>query len=197
MAETTIDAEINQPSLDAELGRSAISLAAETIIANAPDPVFVSNLEGKILQANDAVFELLGFRPAELIEQSLSRIISPEETREFLAALREVVAGTVATVTAAIVTGATGAGARHRNAARSPRSGAAGSSLTEIVRNPPNPAERPLATTAIRLRASECRRATARCLAEALRAKADNRPKRTERAPQGRRRPTNPLPGSS
>src|SRR6187397_191530 len=71
--------------------RRNASLAAETIIANAPDPVFVSDLEGKILQANDAVFELLGFRPAELIEQSLSRIISPEETREFMAALDEVV----------------------------------------------------------------------------------------------------------
>src|SRR6266550_4024228 len=67
------------------------SLEADIIIANAPDPVFVSDLEGKILQANDAVSQLLGFRPDELIEQSLSRIISPEETREFLAALREVV----------------------------------------------------------------------------------------------------------
>ena len=64
---------------------------AESQIKNAPDPVFVSDLEGKILQANDAVFALLGFRPDELIEQSLSRIISPEETRAFLAALREVV----------------------------------------------------------------------------------------------------------
>src|SRR3989449_466995 len=71
--------------------KSRGSLDADIIIANAPDPVFVSDLEGKILQANDAVFALLGFRPAELIEQSLSRIISPEETREFLAALREVV----------------------------------------------------------------------------------------------------------
>jgi PAS domain S-box-containing protein len=61
------------------------------LIKNAPDPVFVSDLEGKILQANDAVFTLLGFRPDELIEQSLSRIISAEETREFTAALREVV----------------------------------------------------------------------------------------------------------
>src|SRR5437899_2837313 len=67
------------------------ALDANIIIANAPDPVFVSDLEGKILQANDAVFALLGFRPDELIEQSLSRIISPAETREFLAALREVV----------------------------------------------------------------------------------------------------------
>src|SRR5256712_316881 len=65
---------------------------AESLIKNAPAPVFVSDLEGKILQANDAVFALLGFRPDELIEQSLSRIISPEETREFTAALREVVA---------------------------------------------------------------------------------------------------------
>jgi PAS domain S-box-containing protein len=66
-------------------------LDANIIIANAPDPVFVSDLEGKILQANDAVSQLLGFRRDELIEQSLSRFISPEETREFLAALREVV----------------------------------------------------------------------------------------------------------
>src|SRR5205814_473631 len=64
---------------------------AESLIKNAPDPVFVSDLEGKILQANDAVFALLGFRPDELIEQSLSRIISSAEAREFTAALREVV----------------------------------------------------------------------------------------------------------
>jgi PAS domain S-box-containing protein len=65
---------------------------AESLIKFAPDPVFVSDLEGKILQANDAVSELLGFRPDEVIEQSLSRFISPEETREFTAALRGVVA---------------------------------------------------------------------------------------------------------
>src|SRR5207302_80928 len=64
---------------------------AESLIKNAPDPVFVSDLEGKILQANDAVSALLGFRPDELLEQSLSRFICPEETREFTAALREVV----------------------------------------------------------------------------------------------------------
>jgi PAS domain S-box-containing protein len=67
------------------------SLVADIIIANAPDPVFVSDLEGKILQANDAVSELLGFRKDEVVEQSLSRFISPQETREFTAALREVV----------------------------------------------------------------------------------------------------------
>src|ERR687884_159016 len=74
-----------------ETATSHVSLAADIIIANAPDPVFVSDLEGKILQANDAVSQLLGFRRDEVVEQSLSRFISPEETREFLAALREVV----------------------------------------------------------------------------------------------------------
>src|SRR5437764_10346168 len=67
------------------------SLDADIIIANAPDPVFVSDLEGKILQANDAVSQLLGFRQDEVLEQSLARFISPQETREFTAALREVV----------------------------------------------------------------------------------------------------------
>ena len=71
--------------------RAKYALDANIIIANAPDPVFVSDLEGKILQANDAASELLGFRPDELLEQSLSRFIGPEEAREFTAALREVV----------------------------------------------------------------------------------------------------------
>src|SRR5258705_298016 len=64
---------------------------SESLIKNAPAPVFVSDLEGKILQANDAVSQLLGFRQDEVLEQSLARFISPEETREFTAALREVV----------------------------------------------------------------------------------------------------------
>ena len=67
------------------------ALAADIIIENAPDPVFVADLDGKILQANEAVSQLLGFRKDEVVEQSLSRFISPEETREFTAALREVV----------------------------------------------------------------------------------------------------------
>jgi PAS domain S-box-containing protein len=76
---------------DGRDGAPPPALVADIIIANAPDPVFVSDLEGKILQANDAVSELLGFRKDELLEQSLSRFISAEETREFTAALREVV----------------------------------------------------------------------------------------------------------
>src|SRR2546427_315169 len=85
---------VKQPDVVKGDGRGAKwrgSLDADIIIANAPDPVFVSDLEGKILQANDAVSQLLGFRQDEVLEQSLSRFISPEETREFLAALREVV----------------------------------------------------------------------------------------------------------
>jgi PAS domain S-box-containing protein len=78
-------------STDGRDGAPTGDLEADIIIANAPDPVFVSDLEGKILQANDAVSQLLGFRKDELLEQSLSRFISPEETREFTAALREVV----------------------------------------------------------------------------------------------------------
>jgi PAS domain S-box-containing protein len=80
-----------EPRTDGREAARPGGLVADIIIANAPDPVFVSDLEGKILQANDAVSELLGFRKDEVLEQSLSRFISPEETREFTAALREVV----------------------------------------------------------------------------------------------------------
>ena len=78
-----------QAQQDGSASRGA--LVADIIIANAPDPVFVSDLEGKILQANDAVSELLAFRKDEVVEQSLSRFISAQETQEFTAALREVV----------------------------------------------------------------------------------------------------------
>ena len=54
-------------------------------------PVFVTDLDGKIILANDAVSQLLGFRTDEVVEQSVSRFISAEETRQFTAALREVV----------------------------------------------------------------------------------------------------------
>src|SRR5690606_40133124 len=57
---------------------------AESLIRHAPDPVLVSDPDGKILQANDAVYTLLGFRTDEVVEQSLSRFISAEETRECL-----------------------------------------------------------------------------------------------------------------
>src|SRR5437016_2588809 len=88
---TDLDTQSTVVGTDGNGAKSHRALVADIIIANAPDPVFVSDLEGKILQANDAVFALLGFRPDELIEQSLSRFISAKETREFTAALREVV----------------------------------------------------------------------------------------------------------
>src|SRR5438876_7479485 len=56
---------------------------AERLIEDAPDPVFVSDLEGKIIQANEAVSGLLDFRQDEVVEQSLSRFFGPEESREF------------------------------------------------------------------------------------------------------------------
>src|SRR3954462_1777635 len=86
---TAVSARPDEVSADGAAAGGA--LAADIIIKNAPDPVFVSDLEGKILQANDAVSQLLGFRQDEVLEQSLSRFISPEETKEFTAALREVV----------------------------------------------------------------------------------------------------------
>src|SRR5438552_4128647 len=86
---TTKAARNGAPSEDGASAREV--LVADIIIKNAPDPVFVSDLEGKILQANDAVSQLLGFRQDEVVEQSLSRFISAEETREFTAVLREVV----------------------------------------------------------------------------------------------------------
>src|SRR3954471_13643531 len=86
---TRPDGASDAPKTDGAAAPGA--LAADIIIKNAPDPVFVSDLDGKILQANDAVSELLGFREDEVVEQSVERFISPEETREFVAAPHEVV----------------------------------------------------------------------------------------------------------
>src|SRR5262249_38174443 len=66
-------------------------LVADIIIANAPDPVFVSDLEGKILQANEDRKSVVEGRSDEVRGQSLSNFISPEETRELTAELSEVV----------------------------------------------------------------------------------------------------------
>src|SRR5438270_607836 len=91
MSDNAIPTTITPTRVNTHNTKSHGSLYADIIIKNAPDPVFVSDLEGKILSANDAVYELLGFRTDEVLEQSLSRFISPEETREFTAALREVI----------------------------------------------------------------------------------------------------------
>ena len=91
MSDHVVSPATAPPRVTISSPKSHGSLDADIIIKNAPDPVFVSDLEGKILSANDAVYELLGFRTDEVLEQSLSRFISPEETREFTAALREVI----------------------------------------------------------------------------------------------------------
>src|SRR3989441_367214 len=91
MSDTVVSTSTVPARVNIHSTRSHGALDADIIIKNAPDPVFVSDLEGKILSANDAVYELLGFRTDEVLEQSLSRFISPEETREFTAALREVI----------------------------------------------------------------------------------------------------------
>ncbi|HLH61378.1 MAG TPA: PAS domain-containing protein, partial [Ktedonobacteraceae bacterium] len=80
MSESAVQANTTSPHISMHGTRSHGALDADIIIKNAPDPVFVSDLEGKILSANDAVYELLGFRTDEVLEQSLSRFISPEET---------------------------------------------------------------------------------------------------------------------
>jgi PAS domain S-box-containing protein len=72
-------------------GTDRRTLAADIIIANAPDPVFVCDLEGKILEANEAVSRLLGLRRDAVLEQSISQFIGQDEAREFVVALREVV----------------------------------------------------------------------------------------------------------
>lgn len=86
MADTMVS-DTASPRAHRATARTRGSLDADIIIANAPDPVFVADLECKIPQANDAVSMLLGFRPNEVLEQPLSRFSSPEETREFTAAI--------------------------------------------------------------------------------------------------------------
>src|SRR5438132_4315546 len=82
---TGLDTQSTVMDPDGSGAKSHRALVADIIIANAPDPVFVSDLEGKILQANDAVSLLLGFRQDEVLEQSLSRFIIGRATPEFKA----------------------------------------------------------------------------------------------------------------
>src|SRR5207247_8514245 len=63
-----------------------------TLCKNPPAPFFFVDPEGKSRLANVAGSHLLGFRQDDLLEQSLSRFMGPEEARAFTAALREVVA---------------------------------------------------------------------------------------------------------
>lgn len=76
------------PVLRPATGRTAGLLAADIIIiANAPDSVFVADLEGNIPQANDAVSHLLGFRQDEVIEQHGTEVIAASSAHDALEAL--------------------------------------------------------------------------------------------------------------
>src|SRR5204862_5038875 len=90
--------------------RAMKDLDANLIIANAPDPVFVSSLDGKILLANEAVSELLGFRKDEVLEQSLSRFVSLDEARELMVTLRVGVEHVVSSIVRFYANRNTGAG---------------------------------------------------------------------------------------
>ena len=67
---------------DLYIATRLVSATLRNAITIAPDPVFVSDLEGRILQANEAVSELLGFRQDELLEQAHSQAdLIPQHTR--------------------------------------------------------------------------------------------------------------------
>jgi PAS domain S-box-containing protein len=84
-------AELKRKNEDLERAEKELmrTKAASSLIKHAPDPLFLSDLQGKIFQANDAALELLGLHPDELAEQSLSRFLTADETRAFISALRE------------------------------------------------------------------------------------------------------------
>jgi PAS domain S-box-containing protein len=63
--------------------------AAASLVKHAPDPLFVADLDGKILLANDAASELLGLKPDGLAEQSLTRFLSADETQTFISCLQD------------------------------------------------------------------------------------------------------------
>lgn len=64
--------------------------AAESLIQHAPDPIFLLALDGTICQANVAASELLGLQADEVVEQSVSRFLGPDETKVLVEVLREV-----------------------------------------------------------------------------------------------------------
>lgn len=73
---------------ESELLRTKI---AASLIKHAPDPLFVSDLHGRILQANDAAAQLLGLKPDGLGDESLFRFLTTEDAAQLTSALREVV----------------------------------------------------------------------------------------------------------
>jgi PAS domain S-box-containing protein len=91
MADVALPGRFSRIPIPVDKAEASGSLDANLIIANAPDPTFVSDLEGTILHANEAARQLLGLCPGESLGQSLAHHMSDEDARACSAALREVV----------------------------------------------------------------------------------------------------------
>jgi len=64
--------------------------AATLLIAGAPDPIFVTDPEGRILLINPTAAALLGIRAGELLGAVAERFVSADEGREFVAGVHSV-----------------------------------------------------------------------------------------------------------
>jgi PAS domain S-box-containing protein len=69
---------------EAALRRSEAQL--RELIQQAPEPVFVADLEGRYVDVNRAAERLLGYERAELLEMSVGDVIVPEDTNRLSAA---------------------------------------------------------------------------------------------------------------
>lgn len=86
----TEDLERKNEELERAQSELMRTKAAESLIKHAPDPIFLLALDGTICQANDAASELLGLRADEVVEQSVSRFLTADETKALVEVLREV-----------------------------------------------------------------------------------------------------------
>ncbi len=64
--------------------------AATLLIAGAPDPIFVTDAEGRILLINPTATALLGIRAGERLDPVGERFVSADDGREFVAGVRSV-----------------------------------------------------------------------------------------------------------
>jgi PAS domain S-box-containing protein len=65
--------------------------AVAILVKHAPDPLFVSDLHGTVLHANDAACDLLGFEAQDLLHQQVSRFLTAEDTSRFQSVLHDVI----------------------------------------------------------------------------------------------------------
>src|SRR5262245_48853229 len=64
--------------------------AATLLIAGAPDPIFVTDPEGRVVLINAAATALLGIRVDERLDPTGGRFLTPEAGRAFVAGVRSV-----------------------------------------------------------------------------------------------------------